>query len=142
MWAAWSMAGYLALRCTHHGTVLRSGRLGEGLALGGRGVFVLTCGLLAFLWRIVRLSASFGVLVGSGSGSFLTQEQNSSSRSCVSQGEGVCKQQHSMQITTPCPPLVGIRGNSLPYWEPPPNPTRPCGEPRCLKSTHVLVLGL
>jgi hypothetical protein len=36
---------------------------------------MLTWGLLAFLWRIGRLSASFGVLGGRGSGSSLTQEQ-------------------------------------------------------------------
>jgi hypothetical protein len=47
-----------------------------------------------------------------GSGRFLTQEQSSSSRICVSQGEGVCKQQHSMQITTPCLSLVWIRGTA------------------------------
>jgi hypothetical protein len=47
-----------------------------------------------------------------GSGSSLTQEQSSSSSSgiCVSQGEGVYKQQHSMLIITPCPSLVWIRG--------------------------------
>jgi hypothetical protein len=87
--------------------------------------------IAAFLWRIGRLSVSFGVLGGRGSGSFLTQEQSSSSKIWVSQGEGVCKQQHSMQITTgpgEQPPLLGAT----------PEPHKAVAEPRCLNFTHVL----
>jgi hypothetical protein len=53
---------------------------------------VLTGALLAFLWRIERLSASFGVLGGRGSGS-------PSTRSRAAAAERVSKQQHSMQET-------------------------------------------
>jgi hypothetical protein len=67
---------------------------------------------------------------------FLTQEQSSSSRICMSQGEGVCKQQHSMQITTPCPSLV----EQHPLLEPSPNPTRLwLNLNQCIISTCVLV---
>jgi hypothetical protein len=46
---------------------------------------------------------------------------------CVSQGaKGVCKQQHSMQITTPCPSLVSIRGTASLLWSPPPKPHQVC----------------
>jgi hypothetical protein len=62
------------------------------------------------------------VILAFAAASFLTQEQ-SSSRVFVSQGEGVCKQQHSMQTTTPCPSGLD-QWDSIPYWEPSPNPTR------------------
>jgi hypothetical protein len=69
----------------------------------------------------------------------LTQEQSSSSRTCcMSQEEGVCQQQHSMQITTSCPSLVWIRRTTS-LIESHAQPHQAVPKPGCLNSTHVQV---
>jgi hypothetical protein len=67
--------------------------------------------------------------------------RSSSSRICVSQGEGVCKQQHSMHYSRlPRPALLGHGSGDQPFLlGATPEPHQAVVEPRCINSTHVLV---